>query len=195
MSNTPAADDLVEDYLHRLSVAGAALPAAERAELLEQIRDHVASARADATAGGTPDGPALVRTVLDRLGTPEEVAAAAGAPAGAPVAGGTGSGREVAAVLLLGLGWILGGLGWLVGLVLAWTSSRWAVRQKVLATLLPVPILLAVLVAHVVDASTSASPAAVALPLVLVGLVVTVLLAVRLVRRAGTRLGAAPAHA
>lgn len=194
MSTNPTADDLVADYLHRLAVAGAGLPAPERAELLEQIGDHVASARADAPAAGTPDGPALVRTVLDRLGTPDEVAAAAGAPAAPPAAAGTG--REVVAVLLLGFGWVVGGLGWLVGMVLAWTSPAWAVRQKVLATLLPAPVLLALLVAHTVDASTGASPVAVALPLTLVGLAVTVVLAVRLVRGAGTRSGGpALAHA
>lgn len=179
MSRTTTADDLVEEYLHRLDRASAGLPAGERAELLEQIRDHIAAARADAP----DDGPARVRTVLDRLGTPEEVAAAAGAQAPAPTPPG-GPAREVVAVLLLGVGWVVGGLGWLVGLVLAWTSPRWAVRQKVLATLLPAPVLIALLLAHAVTAATDVSAAAVALPLVLAGLAATLVLAVRLVRRA-----------
>jgi len=179
VNRTTTADDLVADYLHRLAQASTGLPAGERAELLEQIREHIAADRADAP----DDGPARVRTVLDRLGPPEEVAAAAGAQAPAPAPPG-GPAREVAAVLLLGVGWVAGGLGWLVGLVLAWTSPRWAVRQKVLATLLPAPVLIALLMTHAVTVATHAPLAAVVLPLLLAGLATTVLLAVRLVRRA-----------
>jgi uncharacterized membrane protein len=188
MTTTTTADDLVGQYLHRLEAVSAGLPADERAELLQQISDHITSARADAGAEGGHDGPALVRTVLERLGSPEEVAAAAGAEVGGPVPAQAtaGTGREVAAVLLLGAGWIFGGLGWLVGLVLAWTSGTWRTRDKVLATVLPLPVLLALLISHMVSAAGHAATVAVVLPLVLVGVAGTAYLGFRLVRRART---------
>ena len=66
-------DQLVNDYLSRLSVAAASLPPTRRAELLQEIREHIESARAAVAAADE----ATVRTMLDRLGEPEEIVAAA----------------------------------------------------------------------------------------------------------------------
>ena len=149
---TTDADALVADYLDRLARAGADLPASHRDELLEQIADHLAAARSSGA-----DSPARIRQVLDELGDPAEVAAAAreqsgvGTP-GTPVTGthlfGTGTGRESAAVVLLGVGWIFVGLGWLFGMVLAWTSPRWSRGEKLVATALPVPVVGAAVLVH-----------------------------------------------
>src|SRR4051794_21171982 len=67
-------DALVEDYLRRLERAAYALPPERRAELLLEIRGHISEARDTAAA---PADEAWTRTLLDRLGTPEEIVAAA----------------------------------------------------------------------------------------------------------------------
>ena len=145
---TPTVDSLVEDYLARLRSAAQRLAPDRREELVEGITEHLQAARA---AGAAAD-EAAVRTLLDRLGEPEEIVAAAsedGAPtvaygpaygswsaseAGAvPAAPGTG--HEVAALVLLTVGSFIPLVGWLVGVVLLWTSTRWRVWEKVLATL------------------------------------------------------------
>lgn len=148
--NAHTVDHLVSDYLARLERAAADLPHDRRAELLEEIRSHIDTARA---AGAAAD-EAAVRTLLDRLGEPEEIAAAArddtgvaglrvGGTAG-PAAGPASSrvppprpgiGLEVAAVILLTVGSFVPIVGWMVGVVLLWVSRRWHVREKVLGTL------------------------------------------------------------
>ena len=73
------ADDRIEAYLRR--VAGA-LPgsAAERAEVLDELRDHLHEARAAGRAAGL-DEQAAAGEAIARLGSPSEVAAAfAGRP-------------------------------------------------------------------------------------------------------------------
>ncbi len=66
-------DPLAEDYLRRLDAAAAALPAHRRDELITEIRDHLQEALRQAPAGDQ----AAVRNLLERLGPPEEIAAAA----------------------------------------------------------------------------------------------------------------------
>ena len=129
---TPA-EALVAEYLQRLEHAAAVLPPDRRSELLEEIAEHISSAGASDEAG--------VRTLLDRLGEPEEIVAAArddlpGWPAwAAPVPQPRGTGVELAAVLMLTLGSFLPVAGWLVGVVLLWTSPLWRAREKLLGTL------------------------------------------------------------
>lgn len=69
-------DPLAEDYLRRLEAAAVVLPADRRAELVAEIREHIAEALRQAPAGGE----AAVRTVLDRLGPPDEIVDAATDP-------------------------------------------------------------------------------------------------------------------
>jgi hypothetical protein len=45
--------------------------------------------------------------------------------------------KENLAIFLLLAGSLLFGLGWLLGVLLAWTSRIWTVRDKVIATLCP----------------------------------------------------------
>ena len=128
-------DHVVNDYLNRLDVAAASLPPARRAELLEEIREHIDAARA---AGAAAD-EATVRTMLDRLGEPEEIVAAAleTAPAAEPglIATPPSTGLELAATLLLTVGSFVPLIGWAVGAVLLWGSRRWSTREKLLGTL------------------------------------------------------------
>jgi hypothetical protein len=154
--NARQADELVVDYLRRLDAASALLPADRRAELVDEIRAHIEAALAEA---GSRDETA-VRNVLERLGDPTAIAAEAGlepAPAPAPAAVGpvpvmtaaARSGprpRDVVTVLLVLLGGVVGlflvfGMWsaiavWSVGLVLLWSSPRWAVREKLLGSLI-----------------------------------------------------------
>jgi len=140
--STGTADGLVADYLARLADAAARLPADRRAELLAEISEHIQAAR----AAGAAAEPA-VRTLLDRLGEPAEIVAAAadyqpsaataGAapPQPATEAGRTGVGLETAAVIMLTLGSFLPVLGWAVGAILLWSSPRWRRGEKLLGTL------------------------------------------------------------
>ncbi|HKE50490.1 MAG TPA: hypothetical protein VKE25_03170 [Actinomycetes bacterium] len=132
---------LVADYLSRLDAAAYQLPADQRAELVDGIREHLDSA----LTGVDPADDVQVRAVLDRLGAPEEIVAAAleGAPpawstASSAPAAQTGSGvgvREIFAVILLLIGGIiLPVIGWFIGLVLLWSSDRWTNRDKIIGT-------------------------------------------------------------
>lgn len=140
----PMTDPVVEQYLRRLERAAAVLPADQRRELVDGIAGHISEAR---DSGAVTDEAAL-RTLLDRLGEPEEIVASAQdaertdsepwphAPyPGAPVLRRPGIGRETAAVLFMTVGSIVPLLGWLVGVALLWTSSRWRTWEKVVATL------------------------------------------------------------
>jgi uncharacterized membrane protein len=118
---------ILADYLRRLRRELRGVPATRRREILEELQAHIADARVE--AGGLDE--AAARTLVDRLGDPEEIAAEARA--------GTGSTRpagfEVAAVILLLAGGFAAGVGWLAGLVMLWTSDAWSLRDKVLGTL------------------------------------------------------------
>jgi len=144
-------DELVSDYLRSLERESAALPALDREELLDQIRSHIEAARSDPRAAEA----AYLREVLEDLGTPAEIVAAARVESGLPAfdapARNRGTGRERLAVWLLAIGWLLIGIGWLVGLALAWTSNRWDTREKIGATFLAGPMVLALLLAHQVS--------------------------------------------
>ncbi|MBW6433794.1 hypothetical protein KZ829_08600 [Actinoplanes hulinensis] len=66
-------DQLVADYLARVGRAAAGLPAGRREELLADLREHIDIARAESGA----ETEAEIRTILDRLGDPESIVAAA----------------------------------------------------------------------------------------------------------------------
>jgi uncharacterized membrane protein len=133
---------LVDDYLERLHRAAASLPPERRGELVEEIREHIETARAE----GQASTEAELRDLLDRLGDPEEIVAAAreeGDPLLAPpppsapavVYRRPGIGLEIAAAVLMTVGSIVPVIGWAVGAILAWSARRWTVGEKLLATL------------------------------------------------------------
>lgn len=130
-------DELVRQYMSRLEREAAALPADRRGDLVAGISEHLAEARAIADG----DDPTAVREALSRLGTPTELVSAELEEIGARpvpmiVPAVPGTGRELAAVLLLTVGGIVVPLvGWLIGVFLLWMSSWWTTREKWLGTL------------------------------------------------------------
>ena len=136
-------DPLMEDYLRRLDASAYPLGDDRRGELMAGIREHLDAA----VESGEVHDEASLRVLLDRLGDPEEIVAAArdddrpGATPYPPATGApvvyrrAGIGLEITAALFLTVGSVVIVLGWLVGVVLVWCSRRWTVGEKLLATL------------------------------------------------------------
>lgn len=114
--NTAHTNRLVADYLRRLDQAATALPRARRAELVAEIREHVDDALIEAVAADE----VAIRNVLERLGPPEEIAAAAGPAQRRP------GWLELAAMIALAIPF----LGWTVGIALVAASRAWTGREK-----------------------------------------------------------------
>lgn len=118
----------VDRYLRELDRELQDLPPARRRELLDEIREHIDSALQSS------DDEAEVRTVLDRLGEPDEIAEEARRRFGITRAG-PGL-RETFALVLLPIGGIvLPVLGWFVGATLLVTSRVGTTREKVVGLL------------------------------------------------------------
>ncbi len=127
---TVHSNGLVADYLRRLERAAASLTRSRRAELVAEIREHIDDALFE--AGATDE--VAVRNVLERLGPPEEIAAAAG-----PAQRRSGS-LELAAMIALAIPIV----GWFVGIALVAASRAWTGREKAVAialALLPAVLL------------------------------------------------------
>jgi hypothetical protein len=134
-------EPLVEDYLRRLDAAAAGLAPDRREDLLSGIREHIDAA----IASDEVTDEASLRALLDRLGEPEEIVASAAEPGDpmpwAPPAAPPvfyrrpGIALELTAVLLLTIGSLLFVVGWLAGVVLVWSSRRWTLIEKLVATL------------------------------------------------------------
>jgi hypothetical protein len=113
---TTEADALILRYLQDLESQLGDLPGNRRQELLDEVSAHIAAARADLA----PETEAGVRTMLERLGDPADIAAEARDRAGVEA----GPARpatpwlEIATVVLLVLpflGWVLVSAGGPVG--------------------------------------------------------------------------------
>jgi hypothetical protein len=124
---TVAVHPLVDSYLRALDRAAQGLPRPERDELVAEIRSHL-----DAALSGEAT-EADVRNVLDQLGSPYDIVAAA-RPDVPPATGPRHGIREVLALLLLVTG-MPPLLGWLVGAGLLLWSPLWSDRQKLLGIL------------------------------------------------------------
>ena len=200
-----ADDQLVADYLSRLSDAADDLPADRRDELIEEISMHIAEARAVLAAVART----AVADMLEELGRPEDIVRAAAEdsdtepvtfahdqPAGSPPAGQQlGSNcpavptrlaprwraSDIGTVVLLLIGGLLIGLGWIVGVVMLWASPRWRTSDKLLGTLVWPGGLAAVLA---VPRFEIGLPPLLVLSLLLVGVGAPILAAIRLLRRA-----------
>jgi hypothetical protein len=123
---------LIKRYLKELNRMARVLPPARRTELIQDVRSHIDVALNER---GNQDAEA-VSAVLDGLGKPAEIVAAALADNGveaSPVGVGIG-GHEIAAVLLLLFGAAAVGIGWLAGVLLLWSSPRWTMREKLVGT-------------------------------------------------------------
>lgn len=149
---------LVRDYIGRLETLASRLPADRRAELIDEVEEHIEFALAEA---GHAD-EATVRNVLDRLGPPSEIVAAEGdvepsaLDARSPK---TSASRPIStenrALLLLSLGaFVLPFVGPVLGLWVASGSTRWSLAQKRTAAMI-VAVLLALPVATIIPAILS----------------------------------------
>ena len=147
MATTRTADDLVAEYLERLDDELAGVPRARRDEIVQEVSEHIDAARAELADGDE----AGIRTLLDRIGDPAEIAAEAGARREEARPGRRWV--EVLAIVLLLVGGFLGLVGWIVGVVMLWVSDVWTTRDKLIGTLV-VPFGLATPVAFLFLAGT-----------------------------------------
>jgi hypothetical protein len=175
--SAPHADEIIAGYISRLEAASSALPRARRDELVGDIQQHVAEAR----SAFEDETDADVLNLLDRLGDPADLVAAAGsdpAPlAAAPVTMPVGFMDVLAAVLL----WFF----WPVGVVLTWLTARFTLFDKLAITLAPVIVLVLI---RIVLLLRFPGPhwlfAGIVLPIVLTPVVSTMYALVRLVTSA-----------
>jgi uncharacterized membrane protein len=125
------ADRLIDDYLNRLHRELAGVARARRNELVEEISHHIAEAR----AGLEDEREAEIRTLLDRLGDPAEIAAETQERFGVKESR-RGNGLDILALVLLLIGGlVLPVVGWFVGVALLWVSSAWTTGEKLIGTL------------------------------------------------------------
>lgn len=68
--STPALDDIVREYLLQLDAALRGIPERRRQQLVDEVRSHIAEGRALLEDPTEAD----IRTLLERLGPPEEIA-------------------------------------------------------------------------------------------------------------------------
>ena len=119
---------LAVDYVDRLDRAARRLPRGERRELVEEVSAHLS----EATDPGMSE--AEIKTVLDRLGDPEDIVEAHWPDEPArPDRRGV---HEWTAIFLLLFGGFLVLIGWIAGAILLWTSRAWNTRDKLIGTLI-----------------------------------------------------------
>jgi uncharacterized membrane protein len=117
---TTETDALILRYLQQLESQLGDLPDNRRQELLDEVQEHITAAR----AALEPETEAGVRTLLERLGDPADIAAEACERSGvqARTAGPATPRLEIATVVLL----VIPFLGWVLGAVLVWLSRIWS---------------------------------------------------------------------
>jgi hypothetical protein len=116
-------DPLVDDYLRRLDGAASTLPADQRDELVSEIRDHLQEALRQAP----PGDQAAVRNALERLGSPEEIVAAAADPTPGQPGQPAGADSQVNALAIASVAvavlWFAG-LGAVLALIFGYRARR-----------------------------------------------------------------------
>jgi HAAS domain-containing protein len=122
------ADQLVDGYISRLELALLDLPPERRREIVDDIRTHIADERGNLEHETDAD----LLNLLERLGEPADIAAAARDGQSTSRQGGPGGRFGLIEVLAL----ILTPLVWPAGVVLLWLSAAWTTRQKLLGTLI-----------------------------------------------------------
>ncbi len=120
-------DKLISKYLARLDASLATLPSSQRVRILEEITSHISFVRSQVQEGDKCE----VRNLLERLGTPEAIAAEAG------VQDSSQGNRRMDALVpfLLLFGGFIFMIGWAVGVAKLWTSRSWTWWEKILGTL------------------------------------------------------------
>jgi len=120
------ADQIVEGYIARLELALAALPATRRAELIEDVRSHIADGR----AALVDESDAMLLELVERLGDPGAIAGEElerdDMPRTAPIVLEPRWGwLELAAVVLTVIIWP-------IGAILMLLSPVWTRREKII---------------------------------------------------------------
>jgi HAAS domain-containing protein len=136
------ASQIIDGYLRRLDAEMSNLPPGRRKELHGQIAEHIDQARSELSEETDAD----LLTILDRLGEPDEIVAAARSALALP-AGNPGP-LEIVALVLIGVGGVVFPVlpvPWLFGTVLVWRSRSWTPRQKYFGAYLPLVTGLAIL--------------------------------------------------
>lgn len=148
---------LITDYLDRLRRAAVGLPETDARELAADIEEHFRAA-----TDGRAISEAEVRTLIDRLGPPEDLVAAAAPPTTAPTTEPAAQPRReweattvamllaaevlILTILLIPIGLVV----WVIGLVFLARCHRWTSSQRLRAGLVlgsGVPVALLALVA------------------------------------------------
>lgn len=141
---------LVDDYLRRLSKGLEGVPASARRDLVEDVRGHIE----EAWEASPEQSRSVLLNILERLGKPEDLAKEERERLGLDQysqPSGPGFLEAVAIVLTVFV--------WPVGILLAWLSPRWHIRDKAIATAIPVIGLLLLWTAVVpIQVSTGAHP-------------------------------------
>jgi hypothetical protein len=126
---TTTADTLVDNYLRDLRAELRDLPAPRQREILDEVGEHITAAR----AAQDTQSEAAIRTLLERLGDPADIAAEARERFDVQVAPTKVATPWLEVITLVAL--VVPFLGWVVGAVLVWLSQRWTTRDKLIGTI------------------------------------------------------------
>jgi hypothetical protein len=126
---TTPADTLVDNYLRDLKAELRDLPAARQREILTEVGEHITEAR----AAQDTQSEAAIRTLLERLGDPADIAAEARERFGVQAEPAKPATPWLEVITLVAL--VVPFLGWVVGAVLVWLSRRWTTRDKLIGTI------------------------------------------------------------
>lgn len=159
-SLSPEADRMVRSYLDDLGRMLEPADPAERAEILDQVREHIEAALTSDNAGSTD--VERVREVLAGLGSPGSIAAGSLGPSGATSPVPAPEAAKPGFLAKPWLPWLIVGLmaglavpylGWVaafIGFVLFLASPLWTGREKILGALCYLaPVLAVFLIATV----------------------------------------------
>jgi hypothetical protein len=138
------ASQIIDGYLKRLDSELSTFPPARRKELHGQIAEHIEQARSELEQETDAD----LLTILDRLGEPDDIVAAARASLDMPTA--KPGPLEIFALLFIGVGDVVFPslpIGFIVGIGLVWRSKSWTPRQKYRGAYAPLVLGLALLLA------------------------------------------------
>jgi uncharacterized membrane protein len=189
--NNPFEHPLVRAYLDELAQHTATLPEVRRRELLADLREHIEVTLTDCD----PADEEAVRQVLNRLGHPREIAAAALDEEGQAHPEPESSGRTTLTLTLAllplpllivpALGPVLALATVVTALLRVWKSPQWTKREKKWATLLFVsPVVVTPLAAAALSASSAGLTPSMLLAACLAGFCPPLLAALRLARAA-----------
>jgi hypothetical protein len=126
---TTTADTLVDNYLRDLKAELRDLPAPRQREILAEVGEHITAAR----AAQDTQSEAAIRTLLERLGDPADIAAEARDRFGVQPEPTKPATPWLEVITLVAL--VVPFLGWVVGAVLVWLSRRWTTRDKLIGTI------------------------------------------------------------